>query len=265
MKGKPARWVERWIRFGFLIKGLVYILAGILAAQAALTYRQEAQDIQGVLHAIAKQSTGNVLLIVIAVGLGGYSFWRLLEALLDPDSHTEGINRWCRRVGSGMSGLAYGGVALTAMQIIQGTRQEPGKPQFWTAKVLSLPFGQWLVGGVGAGVMIMGIAFFYRTCNAGFRKRLQLGTMNPKHRTIIVAIGRAGFLARGTIFMIVGGYIIRAAHDFDADKVRSSEGALDTIQQQPYGPGLLTLVAVGLMAYGVHMGLQARYRQIELP
>ncbi|KAI9135462.1 DUF1206 domain-containing protein [Acaryochloris sp. CCMEE 5410] len=40
---------------------------------------------------------------------------------------------------------------------------------------------------------------------------------------------------------------------------------MDSLQQQPYGPGLLALVAVGLMAYGVHMGLQARYRRIKLP
>lgn len=164
-----------------------------------------------------------------------------------------------------MSSLAYSGLAFTALQIIQGTRQESESTQLWTAKVLSWPFGQWLVGSVGAGVIAVGIAFFYRTFQADFRKRLQLGSLSSRQRTLIVTVGRIGYLSRGVIFAIIGGYLIRAAHNFDAEQAQSSEGALDTIKQQPYGPGLLTLMAVGLVAYGVHMGLQARYRQLKLP
>lgn len=265
MKGKPARWIERWIRFGFLMKGFVYILLGILAVQAALTYRQQAQDTQGVLRAIAHQPLGNLLLIIVAVGLAGYSFGRLIQAVLYPESDGKSLKHWFKRAGCGMSSLAYGALAYTAVEIIQGVKEESEQTQFWTAKVLSWPFGQWLVGGVGIGVLGIGITFFYRTLKADFLQRLKLGTMNTQQRTVVVAIGRAGYLARGIIFAIIGGYVMQAAHAFDADKVRSSEGALVTIKQQPYGPGLLSLVAVGLIAYGVHMGLQARYRQIELP
>lgn len=57
MKGTSARWLKVWIRFGFLIKGFVYILLGVLAAQAALTYRQQAQDAQGVLRVINRSAT----------------------------------------------------------------------------------------------------------------------------------------------------------------------------------------------------------------
>lgn len=265
MNEQTAQWFKVWIRFGFLIKGLVYILLGLLAVQAALTYRQQAQDTRGVLQEIAQQPSGNILLIIIAFGLAGYSGWRLIEALLDPESRTQGVKRWLKRLGSGISSLAYGGLAFTALQIIQGIRQESESTELWTAKVLSLPMGQWLVGSVGVAVIGVGIAFVYRTFNAGFRKQLQLGAMNPRQKAVIVTIGRAGYLSRGIVFAIMGGYAIRAAHDFDADKVQSSEKALDTIKQQPYGPGLLTLMAVGLIAYGAHMGLQAKYRQIELP
>ena len=265
MSGESAGWLKVWIRFGFFMKGLVYILMGLLAAQAALTYRQQAQDTQGVLHTIAQPPSGKVLLIVIAAGLAGYSFWRLIEALLNPESQTKGIKDWFKRIGSGMSGLAYGGLAFTALQIIQGTKQESESTQLWTAKVLSLPFGQLLVGAFGAGVIVIGITFFYRTFKAGFRKRLHLGSLNSGRQTFIITIGRIGYLSRGVIFTIVGGYLIRAAHEFDADQAQSSEEALETIKQQPYGPGLLTLMAVGLIAYGVHMGLQARYRQLKLP
>ena len=35
-----------------------------------------------------------------------------------------------------------------------------------------------------------------------------------------------------------------------------------TIAQQPYGKFLLAIVALGLVAYGVYMVIQARYRRI---
>jgi len=262
---QSIQWLKIWIRFGFLIKGLVYILLGLLAAQAALTYRRQAQDTRGVLQAIAQQPLGNFLLIIIAFGLAGYACWRFIEALLGPESCSQGVQRWFKRLGSGLSSLAYGGLAFTALQILQGIYQESESTELWTAKALALPMGQWLVGSVGVGVIGVGLAFFYRTFNAGFRKQLKLGTMNSRQKAVVVTVGRAGYLSRGIIFVIMGGYAIRAAHAFDADKVQSSEKALDTIKQQPYGPGLLTLMAVGLIAYGIHMGLQAMYRQIELP
>lgn len=265
MNKTTQQWLKGWIRFGFLIKGIVYILLGILSIQAALTYRQQAQDIQGILHAIAQQSTGNLLLIMIAIGLAGYSFWRVVEAFLNPDTQTRGLRNWLKRLGSGLSGLAYGILTFTAIQILQGRQQTSETSQVWTAKVLSWPMGQGIVGAIGIGVIGIGMAFFYRTCKADFRKHLQLGTINPKLRGMMIAIGRAGFLARGIIFVLIGGYAIQAAYEFDANKVQTSEETLETIKQQPYGPGLLALVAVGLMAYGVHMGLQARYRQIKLP
>jgi len=44
--------------------------------------------------------------------------------------------------------------------------------------------------------------------------------------------------------------------------VRGLDGALQALAEQPYGPWLLGIVALGLVAYGVHMGVQARYRRI---
>jgi hypothetical protein len=40
------------------------------------------------------------------------------------------------------------------------------------------------------------------------------------------------------------------------------DGALQSLAQQPYGPLLLGIVALGFVAYGIHMGVQARYRRI---
>ena len=41
-------------------------------------------------------------------------------------------------------------------------------------------------------------------------------------------------------------------------------GVLATLAEQPFGPFLLGLVAVGLVAYGAYMLIAARYRRMVL-
>jgi uncharacterized membrane protein len=79
-----------------------------------------------------------------------------------------------------------------------------------------------------------------------------------------VRISRFGIAARGFVFVIIGGLLIQAALQSDPSKVQSSKGALESIERSPYGPWLLALVAIGLVAYGIYMGVQARYRRIEI-
>lgn len=68
--------------------------------------------------------------------------------------------------------------------------------------------------------------------------------------------------ARGC-FVIIGFFLLQAARQSDPNEVRGLDGALQSLAQQPYGPWLLGIVALGLLAYGIHAGVQARYRRIN--
>ncbi|MEO0842723.1 MAG: DUF1206 domain-containing protein, partial [Cyanobacteria bacterium J06643_5] len=48
-----------------------------------------------------------------------------------------------------------------------------------------------------------------------------------------------------------------------ASQVGGLDEALETLAEQPYGPFMLTVVALGLMSYGVYMVVQARYRYLD--
>jgi hypothetical protein len=62
-----------------------------------------------------------------------------------------------------------------------------------------------------------------------------------------VAIGRAGFAARGAVYVIVGWLAVKAA--VGAGTATDKQGAMQAIAQQPQGAILLGIVAVGLLAY----------------
>ncbi|MBD1804142.1 DUF1206 domain-containing protein [Microcoleus sp. FACHB-SPT15] len=257
-------WVERLARIGYLAKGIVYAIVGVLAVQAAVGSGGQTTDTKGALSAIAAQPFGKFLLALLTVGLIGYMVWRFVQAVQDPEHKGDDAKGWATRLGYAVSGLIYASLAFTAIGLIRGSGGGGGgnSEQDWTARLLAQPFGQWLVGLVGAFVIGLGFYQLYQAYKAKFRKQMKLQEMSPTEETWATRIGRFGLGARGVVFCIIGFFLLQAARQSDASEVRGLDGALQSLAQQPYGPWLLGIVALGLVAYGIHMAVQARYIRI---
>jgi H+/Cl- antiporter ClcA len=89
--------------------------------------------------------------------------------------------------------------------------------------------------------------------------------MPSDKRDWIISLGRMGFAARGVVFVLIGGFLILAAIRSSSSEVHGLGGALQALQQQPYGWVLLALTAIGLFAFGIFGLVQARYRHIDAP
>src|SRR5215208_2689373 len=63
-------------------------------------------------------------------------------------------------------------------------------------------------------------------------------------------LARAGLVARGVIYAVIGVLAIKLALG-DGGKTTNQNGALETIAKQPFGKTLLVLVAVGLAGYAI--------------
>jgi len=257
-------WVERLARLGYLAKGIVYAIVGVLAVQAAFGAGGQTTDTKGALSAIAAQPFGKFLLALLTVGLIGYVVWRFVQAVQDPEHKGDDAKGWATRLGYAVSGLIYASLAFTAIGLIRGSGGGGGgnSEQDWTARLLAQPFGQWLVGLVGAFVIGLGFYQLYQAYKAKFRKQMKLQEMSPTEETWATRIGRFGLGARGVVFCIIGFFLLQAARQSDASQVRGLDGVLQSLAQQPYGPWLLGIVALGLVAYGIHMAVQARYIRI---
>src|SRR5205085_8013903 len=74
-----------WLaRAGFVARGLIYGIIGVLALEVAFGAGGQSPNQQGALKTIAQQPFGKVLLILVAIGLAGYALWRLIHVLLGP-------------------------------------------------------------------------------------------------------------------------------------------------------------------------------------
>ncbi|RZM78713.1 DUF1206 domain-containing protein [Leptolyngbya iicbica] len=265
---QPAKWIERLARFGYAAKGIVYMIVGVLAFQAAFNWGGRITGSKGAFRTIANQPFGNFLLFLVGVGLLGYVVWRFVEAFRDPEHRDSGLSGFARRASYFVSGLIYASLAIFALRIVFGSPSNSSgsggsSSQQGVATLLSQPFGQWLVGFVGVAIVAYGFYTFYKAYSTKFRRKLKLAQMSLKEEQWSTRIARFGLTSKGLVSVIIGYFFIQAARASDPSQAQTTEGALQTLQQQPYGAWLMGLVALGLIAYGIHLEVQARYRRIS--
>ena len=250
-----------WLaRAGFVARGLIYGIIGILAVELALGAGGKTTNQQGAMKTIAQQPFGKALLIMVAIGLGGYALWRLTHALLGhgPES-SDGV---VDRVAALGSGVVYAAMCATAVGILLGSGRSSGNEHKTTAGVLGWPAGTWLVGIAGA--VLIGVSLYqgYRGISKDFLDDSKTEEMSAGVRRWIEWIGTFGHLARMVVFGLVGVFLIKTAVDFNPQKAVGLDGALAKLAHQSYGPILLGVVAAGLIAFGVYSVSDARYRRI---
>jgi len=250
-------WLSRW---GFVARGLVYAIIGVLALKLALGHGGKLTDQQGALHTVARQPFGKVLLTLVAVGLGGYALWRFVRAAMGRGP--EGSDTGFDRVAALASGLVYLGLCIVAVRILAGSPKASANPDQTTAGVFGWPAGTWIVGA--AGLVLIGVGLYqgYRGVTKDFLADSKTEEMGPHVKRWIGWIGLVGHLARMVVFTLAGAFLVKAAVDYNPRSAIGIDGALAKLLQQPYGPLLLGLVAAGLIAFATYSFSDARFRRI---
>jgi hypothetical protein len=265
-RAADSRWVDRAARLGFVGRGAVYIIIGVLAVQIATgDNRGQQANKQGALQAIADKPFGEVLLVALAVGLAGYALWRFTEAIWGKQDEHDEKKRTAKRLGSAGKGLLYALFCVSTISVLMGGGKGGGgeqKQKTWTAKVLDWPGGQLLVGLVGAVIIAGGAYLVYRGLARKFRKQLDESRMGESTRKATTVLGAVGITARGVVFGFAGALLIKAAVDYNPDEAHGIDGTLRAIAGQTYGQFLLSLAAIGLIVFGVYSFVEARYRKL---
>ena len=263
--------IELAARIGYAAKGVVYIVVGGLAVLAAFGKSGgQTTGSHGAIHTLLDKPAGVVLVSMLAAGLACYAMWCLIQAIFDPEHHGKnGPKRIGLRAFRFFKGIVHGMLVVAAIGMVTGRNTNPdgtsgdSNIEEWTAKLMSLPLGLWLVGIAGASVIGYGAYQLYRAWTADLDKHLSLGQLDAKARRPAIYTSRFGIGARGVVFGVIGVGLILAALHANPNEARGFGGALSTLARQPYGPWLLATTAVGLMAYGLYELLRARYRIIH--
>ncbi|MFD4033297.1 DUF1206 domain-containing protein [Streptomyces sp. NPDC058637] len=253
-------------RAGFVARGVIYLLVGVLALRIAFSGSGGQQaDRGGVVAEIAGQPFGVVLLWALGVALAGMALWRLSEALFGqagPDGDKPGK----RAMAAGRS-LFYGFVSYSVLSYAaggqgSGSGSSDRQTDDVTAKALQWTGGQWIVGIVGAAVVGAGLWIAFRAVTRAYHKHLKMSEMTKRVRRAVDFTGVFGGGVRGIVFATAGGFAIAAAVRHEPGRAKGMDDTLRSFTDTPAGPWLLVLVALGLGAFGVFSWANARWRKV---
>lgn len=80
--------------------------------------------------------------------------------------------------------------------------------------------------------------------------------------TAVVALGAAGYVAKGVSIGVIGALITLAGIENDPESAGALNGTIQTLYDLPGGPIIVALIGVGFIAYGVFCCLRARYANL---
>jgi hypothetical protein len=258
--------VETLARLGYGMRGLIYIIMGLLAISVALGKGGAPADQQGAIAAIGRQPAGMFLLWVVLIGLASYSLWGVIRALFDPLHKGHNAKGLLARGAYLVSAAVYLLLVFVTYGYITGagsTAQSGAQTQQSLATVMSKPGGAWLIGILGLVVIAIGLYQIYQGFNASFDKQFETYHMTSKQNKWATQLGRFGTATRGLILAIIGGSLCVAAFQSSPNQPIGIDAALATLLRQPFGVWLLAIAAVGLIAFGVFSMLSAAWFRLK--
>jgi hypothetical protein len=254
--------VHRFVRIGYVAKGVIYLLIGTLALRLALGDGGRLTDSSGALNTIVRQPFGMALLALLAAGILAYAGWAIAQAILDTKRKGTRASGLMDRGLSIIKGLVYGAVGVEAMRMVIGARGASQNADDYARTAMQFPLGGVLLILVGVGVTIYGITQISMAWKSRFDDDLDQRQLRREGGTWVVNIGRAGIGARGVILVLVGIALARAGFVERASEAGGITEAMWTLFAQPYGQLLLAAVAAGLMCFGLFQILHARYARL---
>ncbi len=244
-------------RTGYAAKGTVYVLLGGLTFMAALNLGGQKAGQMQVLEFLDKKPFGNILLLLVALGIACYSIWRFTQAFSDPENLGSDSKGKFKRFAFFLSACSYLALGYLAIMKILGSGNSGQGAQ--KSSLLMSDLGLILLGIAGVAILGRGLYQFYKAFKENFTKKLSLWF----DQKLVKNIAKAGVISRGVLFVIIGYFAIRAAISSDPSKMKSTGEAFSFIGTSSSGSLLLALIALGAVAYGVYMFLVARYRRFE--
>jgi hypothetical protein len=256
--------LENLARVGLLAYGLVHVLVAWLALQIAWGGGGGEADQSGAMATVARQPFGKPLLWLIGLGLFALALWQAAEVLrwrsdwsATGKQRTKAIQKSVKSLAKAIVYVVLGVLAIR-FALGSGT-SSAAQQQQKTAGVFGWPGGRLLVGVVGLVLIGVGVQHVYKGVTKRFLKQIDLGEAGPRATQVITRLGQVGFPGKGIALGVVGGLLGWAAITYDPSKARGLDGALRTILSAPGGQFLLTLVAIGILAFGAFCFARARY------
>jgi len=245
---------------GFVSKGIVYLVIGILSLLAALNMGGGSSGTNQALTFLRKQPFGQILLLLLGAGLLCYAYWMFIQSIKDPENIGNSRKAKLRRFGFFSTGLVYTFIAVLDFYHVFNSSTQGNSGSYYLnflgASTLSIIFicvGIILV--IQAAILIRGV----------FKGGLldQFNLEGHKYYRLIRHFGQFGFYARAFIVAIIAYFFLRAGIYTGNHDIKGIGEAFSFLSQSDLGRILMVVTAVGFISYGAFYVFLTRFRSFE--
>lgn len=246
-------------RLGLVAYGVVHLLVAYLAVQVAFGNGGKA-DKTGALQSISGGTGGDVLLWLIAAGLGVTTLWQVFSAVTG--SWGSGAERWLRAMNLGEA-LLFGYLSYSAGKLAAGVpASSTDSAQLGLiGSLLGQSWGKPVVVALGVAIAAAAAFIARHGITKRFSREHDLSKASRSVRTVVVRLGQTGYTALGTVYAVAGALVVVAALQSKPEQATGLDVALKNLAGRPYGAILLVAIAIGLAAFALFTLFDARYRR----
>ncbi|MDV3219898.1 DUF1206 domain-containing protein [Intrasporangium sp.] len=239
-------------RAGYAVNGVLHLLIGWIALQVAWGLGGSGSaDQSGALSALASNTVGMVILWVGVIGWLGLGLWQLIQAIVSRDEAKERLKYVAK-------GITYLVLSWTAFGFARGGSSSSSEQSSdFTTTLMSQPLGTALV--VIVGLVVIGVGAYH--VHKGWKRKF-LSDLVEHPGPAVEKLARFGYIAKGVALVVVGGLFVLAAVQNDPEEATGLDGALKTMLEAPAGQWLLTLVALGFVAFGIYSLVRAKKARV---
>ncbi|GAA1947386.1 DUF1206 domain-containing protein [Microbacterium deminutum] len=257
-KAESSRAFRVVARAGYAANGLVHVLIGVIVLVVAFGGKGETDQI-GAFKAVASAPAGFVALWILAIALLALGIYHALEGILARGG--DAAKKWGRRVAEFGQAIVFAALGVISASVALGAKPNADRSAEDASRgVLAIPGGALVLGLVGIGIGIGGVAFVVMGVRRSFENRM---TQPPGPLGAAVkGLGIVGFIAKGVALVIIGILLLVAAVKVEPTAAGGLDAAIDALLAQALGPVLVGGVGGGLIAYGVFCFFRAPYADL---
>lgn len=262
-KSSSRFWLQWFGRAGYAGRGLFYIIVGACAMAAALLARHNNISEPAILRYLLGHFWGVLVIALIGAAFAANAVWFCYIGLMRQERPRRYIPPWALHVGNLAMSLLFAVLAVIVGALLFGWA--PGRVHaIQQIAVMVMRLG-WIgrAAAAFAGAVTIGAGLFqiYEAWAEDFRRQLDLHHLGRLVGKAIVLLARIGWTARGTVIALIGMFLLIAAVKGNPRDAVGPAQSLRKLQYEPFGPVLLGIIAMGLMAFGLWMLIEAWLRR----
>lgn len=245
---------------GFVSKGIIYLIIGVLSFLAALKMGVESSGTNQALTFLKRQPFGQSMLLFLGVGLLCYSFWMFLQSIQDPENLGSNRKAKPRRFGLFTTGLVYTAVAMMAFYHLF-TSSYTADSQTRYMSFINPSIISYIFICIGIVLLVQAIILIVGAFKGGLLDQFNL--KGNKHYLIIKSIGRFGFYARAFVVLIIAYFFLHAGIYSGSNDIKGIQDAFGFMDQSTLGRVLMAFTALGFISYGAFFVFLTRFRSFQ--